>query len=246
MADPLHRLAFQDKLPLHQYLDEDTLDWIEENNPFKVRNLNNSTKEERAKLATALLKSLEVVLEWYTSILLEFQRANSSHTLHGDLHALRVSFFSILLSIDNVEVKPAQPVLAGLFHDIARLNDQTDEGHGVRSALVTENYLAKINTQLSTSEINQIITAIKRHDELSNEGLDELSAVLKVADALDRYRLPKTKWWPNEAKMPFAPSSDIFYIAYKLVLNSEARVLQGERFTDAMKNSVIAITREFV
>lgn len=245
MAAPLHVLASQDKLPLHQYLDEATLEWIEQNNPFTVRYIaDSSSQDERNKLIADMVKAVEDTISWYSSIQILYARTNAANTLHGDLHALRVAFFSALLSIGNTNIQPSQAVLAGLYHDVARVNDQADLSHGVRSAAVLENYLSKSSISLSPEETERMIMAVRLHDDSNLEGLDDLRAVLKVADALDRYRLPKTKWWPDESKMPFTPPAIVFYVAYKLVLNSEAKVLEGEGFVNALRDSVAAIIQE--
>lgn len=51
--------------------------------------------------------------------------------------------------------------------------------------------------------------------------------IVKAADALDRFRLPKTKWWPDSKKMPLAPTNEIFALAYNLVLLTEKEAIRG-------------------
>lgn len=52
--------------------------------------------------------------------------------------------------------------------------------------------------------------------------------VLKTADALDRYRLPKLKWWIDDAQIKIVPSDDFKAFSFDLIIASERRFLKGE------------------
>jgi len=50
--------------------------------------------------------------------------------------------------------------------------------------------------------------------------------VLKTADALDRYRLPKLKWWINDEHLRLRPSLSLKQIAFTVVATSEGNFLK--------------------
>lgn len=113
---------------------------------------------------------------------------------------------------------------SGLFHDIARLNDRSDDGHSKRSA----DRLIKFKPSKSEIEGEKLIDllyAIEHHEteEGDYEELTDTLKYLKTADALDRFRLPKLKWWPNRLIMEYVPPAYVFSIAYRLVLYIQSR-----------------------
>ncbi|MGW6195392.1 hypothetical protein ACWF0M_04505 [Kribbella sp. NPDC055110] len=67
--------------------------------------------------------------------------------------------------------------------------------------------------------------------EFSREQLDRYERwpavidVIKAADALDRYRLPKLKWWPDPSRMRLQPPSWMHQFAWRLVVETEAGAL---------------------
>jgi hypothetical protein len=58
--------------------------------------------------------------------------------------------------------------------------------------------------------------------------------LLKTADVLDRYRLPKTKWWQGDAFLKLLPSAALKSFAFDLVVESERRHLHGTDSVDAV------------
>jgi hypothetical protein len=50
--------------------------------------------------------------------------------------------------------------------------------------------------------------------------------IVKTADALDRYRLPKLKWWINDSYLRCLPPDWIKRTAYDLVVASEYLCLE--------------------
>jgi hypothetical protein len=66
--------------------------------------------------------------------------------------------------------------------------------------------------------------------------------LLKTADALDRYRLPKTKWWQGDAFLKLLPSTALKSFAFDLVVESERRYLHGTDGVDAVLGAYAELT----
>lgn len=64
--------------------------------------------------------------------------------------------------------------------------------------------------------------------------------LLKTADALDRYRLPKLKWWPREDLLVHPAPHWLYRLAYFLVVDSECRFLHGVPGNEAVLASLAA------
>ena len=246
MSKPLYVLATNNNLPLHQELDAATIEWAKNNNPFDPHFILGSISDDTKTMIIHGIKSAsKVTIDTYETLGgIPFFRVNSQSTIHGELHAVRVAFFATFLTMENKNIKPIHAAIAGMLHDIARANDQADEGHGIRSAVLAKEYLSDTLPELTASEIDKIAQAIKLHEEQDLSDLDDLSAAVKVADALDRYRLPKTKWWPDAVKMAFVPDQVIFYLAYRLILLSEQKVLNGADYISAFRESVDNLIHE--
>lgn len=213
-------LAQSKDLPDDQYLDTATIDWIGRNAPtyaaswYPDRTLLNHLSKVYDELKSHLPLTNETFL----------RGAVASTSMHGQLHAYRVALFAgILASLSGA--KNLEPyILAGLYHDIARKNDKEDTGHGSRSAQRAVE-LGIIRDDLNKTDI---IEAIACHDDESGTYQnDTFVNIVKAADALDRFRLPKTKWWPDSKKMPLAPTNEIFALAYNLVLLTEKEAIRG-------------------
>lgn len=163
--------------------------------------------------------------------------AAATKSLHGELHAYRVGLLSGILALTyKMQLEPC--IIAGLYHDIARINDKSDHGHGGRSAARALS-LGLIPNSLPAESITQ---AIVSHD-LSAKREDPCSRILKTADALDRFRLPKTRWWPDIGLMPITPSTNLLALAFILVIASESFALE-QSYTPkrSIENAVHLIT----
>jgi hypothetical protein len=66
------------------------------------------------------------------------------------------------------------------------------------------------------------------------QGTGILSQFLRTADALDRYRLPKVKWWIDDAYLNKKPSDALKAFAFDLVVRSETDRLQGVSDKDSV------------
>jgi len=116
--------------------------------------------------------------------------------IHWIRHSMRVSFFVIVLYKMINTPLDVSVLKAAAFHDVRRTNDLKDSNHWNAWA---EWYSTQHG---DTQESKYISLLIKYHDTAYDdipdnqyseikEGLD----ILKLADALDRYRLPKDSWW---------------------------------------------------
>ena len=98
-------------------------------------------------------------------------------------------------------------VLSASLHDIRRKGDKGDERHGERAANWFKlNYNNLIGTMQDPVNFDEdlIYQGIKYHDIPEKDipkniykNNETIINILKAADALDRFRLPLKRWWPN-------------------------------------------------
>ena len=126
----LVELAAIKKLPEFQYMDKQTCEWIENNNPNFINNPNSYISIDLNNFS-----KFSLPVEWF----LEKRIINS---LHGYGHMMRCTIYSIYLT-DYLKIGSEERtslILASSLHDIRRSNDKNDAEHGNRSASwVTEN-----------------------------------------------------------------------------------------------------------
>jgi hypothetical protein len=237
--DPLFILAEKKQLPAHQYMDSETLSWIIANNPFQGQCYIDSTNTSKIfkKINASRLPE-----NWSFT-------PEEVDTIHGLRHVIRVAINGLnLLQYGFAENDLEKTVLlSALFHDISRKDDHADEGHSERSAkwfLENIELIKKTFFQMEDIEKENIYYAILFHEEpLKNlvdkiEYLNHKRAVdlLKIADALDRYCQPKTKWWIDDEKIPLSPPISAKHFAYKLVVKSEGNHLKGmDNYTSVLE-----------
>ncbi|MFB7367152.1 hypothetical protein ACFC05_33675, partial [Streptomyces hydrogenans] len=65
-----------------------------------------------------------------------------------------------------------------------------------------------------------------------------ITDLLKAADALDRYRLPKLTWWPTPARVRSEAFADLRTTAFELVVRSESAWLAGADSAEAVLSSL--------
>lgn len=224
--------AGQKQLPQFQYMDAETCQWIAANNPqFSLSGKVNISNRILS------LSVLNVDPAWF----LEPKITNS---LHGVRHLRRCAIFSPYLSqYLELDYRVARNLtIAALLHDIRRVNDQDDKVHGQRAAqwvrdnaIVIEEYM---NIKLVPVDIEAISTAIELHEtpyDLFTESQKLLyqkniiiTDALKTLDALDRYRLPKLKWWIDDSHLKIVPPEWLKQVAFDLVLSSEKSCLRDQ------------------
>lgn len=232
----LIELIQEGKVPLHQFMDLETVNWIKLNKPsFNISIPVKFNLKSKIDNYLSELKKHIPDPNW-------FLIAKKMDSIHGMRHILRVIFHSLHLSSLSKGLSTQlfqNSLIASSLHDLRRKNDLMDLYHGKRAArwfkknipLIENHY--EIN--LSENDINEIYFAISFHDLPYNkieksayyQKYKILTDILKTADALDRYRLPSLRLWFKDKYVSFIPSDYIKCIAYQLVINSETKFLNG-------------------
>ncbi|MFI0218253.1 hypothetical protein [Streptomyces lydicus] len=238
-ADSLVELAARKQLPHHQYTDHATVRWIESNRP----EFSDDSPPRLRPTSQRLLYRSAIPPNWLAE-------AKVTDSLHGIRHGMRTAALAALLAEATGlgEDETATLILAAAVHDCRRLHDKDDHGHGSRAALWLTEHANTVwdhfHLAPTPSRIDQAATAVRLHDlpyaaftaedQADHAGAEQISDLLKAADALDRYRLPKLKWWPDSALIRAAAFDQLRATAFDLVVWSEAAHLAGLDSTDAV------------
>lgn len=229
---PLYILANEKKLGPVQYMDKETLEWIKQETSYKLKSKCPIPINE---------KDIEIIKDFIPTKDL-FLRREHQDTLHGIAHIGRVVINTYILT-KMLKIENTIPYLiVAKIHDLGRINDNEDTGHGTRSwemfskepnKYIKEKY---VNTLENLKVKEEVEYAIKWHEtnyeDIPGRDIDKESIlhVLKTADALDRYRMPKAKWFPNlefiklkeEAKELINFSKTLTIESEELILNKES------------------------
>jgi hypothetical protein len=181
-------------------------------------------------------------------------------SLHGLRHLRRTAHYGLCLAAElNLGLDQTKLVaIAALLHDIHRQDDKGDPGHAARSA---QWFLASIQhiTQtwkmdIDPEEAGSIAVAISLHEtayehfSASQNSLYSkhklLVDVIKTADALDRYRLPKLTWWIDDRYLRIVPSGSLKQLAYEIVLASEKNFLQGQTSFESVSRGIETVQHQ--
>lgn len=222
--DSLVKLAQEKKLPPIQIMDKETLYWIESRRPSFQDSY--TFPSEILEASRELLVRFVPLDEWFTA-------PRMGEGMHGRRHLLRVVFHASVVarcagcSEEEVELV----ALVALLHDIRRIDDKGDEGHDVRSsAWFSDNSLQvaeSVGMSLSTAQ-TALIGTILAGREQTNPTAQRFREYVETADALDRYRLPKEKWWIDESYLTVHPHEWHKCLAFDFVVESERMALNGE------------------
>ncbi|MBT2366165.1 hypothetical protein J7E88_12815 [Streptomyces sp. ISL-10] len=238
-ADSLVELAARKQLPHHQYTDHATVRWIEANRP----DFPEAPAHELRVTSQRLLYRSAIPVTWMA----EPKLADS---LHGIRHAMRTATLAALLAEATglPQDDTATLVLAAAFHDCRRLHDKDDRGHGARAAVwLTDNadtVWAHFHLTATPQRIDAAATAVRLHevpydafapdDAADHARALHITDLLKAADALDRYRLPKLSWWPDSSLVRTPAFDALRSTAFELVVASEAAHLAGFESADSV------------
>lgn len=238
-ADSLVELAARKQLPHHQYTDHATVHWIEANRP----EFSEASPPRLRPTSQRLLHRSAIPAGW----LAESKLIDS---LHGIRHGMRTAAMAALLAETTRlgEDDTATLILAASVHDCRRFHDKDDQGHGIRAALwLTDNantVWGHFHLTATPRRIDQAATAVRLHampyaaftldDQADHVRAKQISDLLKAADALDRYRLPKLSWWPDSTHVRVRSFDQMRAIAFDLVLWSEAAHLAGVDSADSV------------
>lgn len=228
--ESLVTLAEQRRLPRHQNMDTATLRWIAEHRPPNLP----AGRVPHPPLAVA--RHALIPTSWYAQPLV----ADSIHGIrHGARVAILASQLALLVGLPVSETLEA--TIAGALHDCRREHDQDDTGHGERAARWFVERRSDIMTHLlpftNKTRDHVIAAAIELHDvshpafttwqQQRYAAAPLVCDIVKTADALDRYRLPKIKWWPNHDFLHVIPPPWLHRYAFDLMLATEGHTLDG-------------------
>lgn len=211
----------------HQILDRPTLMWIKKKQKTTAVSIYD-VKKEFKPLAMDDFFAVASTEEL-------FENVTRLKSIHGLAHALRTIIFThIICSILDVKNHRKFLFAAGI-HDVLRINDKKDVDHGARAA----EWLKKnkvVSKQFASNDLVEICYGVRYHDvalesipeDVKNEfGL--IIKVLKSADALERYRLPKQQWWPKKELVPLDLPSELYELAKKFIQLTEQEILVNQR-----------------
>lgn len=147
--------------------------------------------------------------------------------LHGRLHTMRVMAWTCVLAQKlNKPDLGRLAFFAALVHDMGRLTDNTEPGHGQRSADFHLPLWRKLFQEfgLTDLEYQTVAEAIRWHSKSDepSAGHPNLSVIhlLKDADALDRVRLWGDE--PDVSYMRYPISASLVTAARRLYRKTEA------------------------
>jgi len=243
-AVPLYRLAANRCLPSHQPMDQDTLSWIVANRPdFPEGDV--------------------LVLSRRSAVLIPrpgwFSAPRQAAGIHGVLHGARVSLLAGLLAeqqgLDHDQTTVL--VAAAAVHDCRRRDDRDDPGHGARAATWFQRHQDAVLALTGAPTpclraVRDAATAISLHDvpyEHFTPPQDRLYRrsrvlvdLLRAADALDRYRLPAVRWWPDLDRLRVTVPTGLPQAAFDLMLTSEQARLDGATDNQALAHASRRLT----
>jgi len=226
-------LASEKNLPLHQSLDYETILWI----------INNYTNNNESKIKITkkdilhCKKVIQIILDTFDIHKLLYGGKRIG-TLHGILHHFRVILYTIIILKQTHKDDKFEfiCICIALFHDIRRKNDKKDPRHGERASLRLQknNYIQELalrfNIKITKEDCKLICRCIKYHNTEAIYKEDKYTLdyieIIKLADALDRFRLPKTKRWIDNNYLTSLPEESLISFAHHLVVSSEISYLQ--------------------
>jgi hypothetical protein len=235
----LVKLAAQGQLPYHQYMDESTVEWIKANQPAFA-----PAWPPPLRLASKnLLSQSALPLSWLAE-------PKIYGSIHGVRHSMRTAALAALIAETHGldEADTATVIVAAAVHDCQRLHDKDDQGHGARAAIWlaanADTVWDHFGLTATPRRIIHAATAIRLHDlpyvafsadDQADYGrAKRICDLVKAADALDRYRLPKLRWWPNARHVREPAFDQLRAVAFDLVLISESAHLAGASSAEAV------------
>ncbi|MDT3398557.1 HD domain-containing protein [Streptomyces sp. B1866] len=235
----LVELAARKQLPHHQFTDHATLRWIESNRP----DFPDDSPLLLRSASQRLLHRCALPAHWLAE-------PKTTDSLHGIRHGMRTAVLAALLaeSAGMDEEDTATLIVAAAVHDCRRLHDKDDRGHGARAARwLTENQdtvWSHFGLTPIPRHVGRAAVAVRLHDlpyaafsaddRADHARSEQISDLLKAADALDRYRLPKLSWWPDSAHVRANAFDQLRTTAFDLVVSSEAAHLAGAESAEAV------------
>lgn len=242
----LVELAESGQLPKFQLIDGQTLEWICDHKPSLAK-----WEYPKSYIECSLrLRDIDIEPSWF----LESKIING---IHGIRHAVRVCMYAGVLStlLKLSEEEWSLIKIAALLHDVRRIDDKRDSEHGVRCAnWLKKNFHEMVILQpFRKEQLQSIATAIGLH-EIPYVEMDTheeyrvnnlIVDVLKTADALDRYRLPRLNWWIDDSHLKIKPTDDLKAFSFDLVTVSERGFLQGKENMTSILDALGEIYKKY-
>ncbi len=208
---PLYIKLKERKYEKDQILDKESILWLKRklNLKTKIIPLNIDPMKKKCLLQYAPKEN------WFNS--------GRIKTIHGISHALRVMIYSYILCKIH-KINRFEPfLLAASIHDVKRLNDREDINHCKRASDWFYKSNIKIKENFSNEEIKEICLAVE-----GRKGKLKLNSILKCADALDRYRLPKKKWWLKKELVPLPIPKKVINLSKYFTVETEEQIIKGK------------------
>jgi hypothetical protein len=246
-VDSLVSLAARKALPAHQYMDAPTVAWIASHRdqfhaPTPVGPLRPGPRARR------LLAAAPIPPGWHVE-------PRTIASIHGTRHLMRTAALAAVLAdlYGLVERDTATLIIAALMHDCRRVHDKDDDGHGERGAAWLGAHAAEVfaffDVPCTEDRLRKAMAAIRLHeipyaafsdrDREDHAHTAQVTDLLKTADALDRYRLPKIKWWPNDDLLRAVPPPWLRRVAFELVVETEEACLHGVEPWTAVESALL-------
>lgn len=243
-AESLWEKAQEKSLGRVQHMDLYTINKIKSNHIIIPADINSSTSQVNITSEDIdTLKGLLPKLDYFKNKELYF-------SIHGISHLTRVMIYSLVIS-KILDTNPEPSVLIASLHDTGRLHDQNDIEHGSRaSEYFLENH--DVFIQKNTDLRNSIASAIKYHNidynQIPFQSLTQLDKfyidIIKTADALDRFRLPKISWWPNVNVIPINILNSSLEIIKNFVVETELIFLDEKQKNFSLERFFSLIIKE--
>ncbi|OHA06805.1 MAG: hypothetical protein A2934_03840 [Candidatus Sungbacteria bacterium RIFCSPLOWO2_01_FULL_47_10] len=236
MKNSLVSLAKKKRLPDVQRMDKETLEWIRANEPI-------------FKTAKKIILPPRFFMEQFVPPADWFLKKRHTDSIHGVRHLLRVGINIVIAARifsfkENIETL----LVAGILHDVRRENDKADPSHGLRAARwFRQNRTIvgrRCRLRFTRSDVEKIYWSIVFHELPRSEIIKDRRYleykqyidIVRMADALDRYRLPKLKWWINDEILGMNTPDVAKKTAYDLVIRSEEFFLRGNTSKESVLN----------
>lgn len=220
----LYKLAQRNQLPKLQLMDLETIERIKPHIRLKPQTIHDVFSDYKSISQDEIIKFIPT--KPY------FAKANHFYSIHGISHIVRVMINSLVLC-QLIQCLYKEVLIAAALHDIRRQDDKSDKDHGKRSAnWFGRNYRSiPFARDLKSSEIKTVEMIISYHDapieSISSSCKNkDLINILRAADALDRYRLPKIKWWPKPSYLFIKEARKLFNLSKIFVYQSELACLK--------------------
>lgn len=236
-------LAARKALPEHQYMDAATVAWIASQRG-DIPDWPRIPILTLPPIAWRVVESAPIPPSWHAEPRL-------AESIHGTRHLLRTAALAAVLAdlhqLDEHDT--ATLVIAATVHDCRRVHDKDDTGHGERGATWLIEHAPEVFRRFgvdSTPERAQTAAVAVRlhevpyvdftdHDTTDHAAAEAVSDLLKTADALDRYRLPKRTWWPRNEFLHVIAPSWLHRLAFELVVETETARLDTSESAKAVR-----------